>query len=352
MSRPRAATSVAISRSAFAARKRPITDLALPLLHAAVDRLGAIAVRIERFDERVDLEARAAEHQRRRRALDVEHALQRRRLVRAGDDVGDLANARHLAGGRLLARDHDVFGLVAGAARRSTAAAPASSPRTAPSAAPSAWRRGSCRCPRRSPCRASRRPRPAPGRGRRRGRATAGGCDRARGPACRRRCRRRARGRGSAASSRRRRRAGRRSARCRARTCGWPRQPASRARASARAPAPGSSPALPSRGACRLLGLHQHLDHRQRERRRLAGAGRGLGQQVLTREHQRDRRALNRCRLFVAEAGDGLQEIFGEAKRVEASGRSGSKGGRHPSIVALRHRRQGFFDLRRHLCAE
>ena len=84
MSRPRAATSVAMSRSALAARKRAHHRVALPLLHAAVQRLGAVAVRVERLDERVHLEPRAAEHERRRRALHVEHALQRRRLVRAG----------------------------------------------------------------------------------------------------------------------------------------------------------------------------------------------------------------------------------------------------------------------------
>ena len=49
--------------------------IALPLLHAAVQRLGPIAVRVERLDERVDLEARAAEHEGRRGSLDVEHAL-------------------------------------------------------------------------------------------------------------------------------------------------------------------------------------------------------------------------------------------------------------------------------------
>ena len=36
--------------------------IALPLLHAAVQRLRAVAVRVQRLDERLDLEARAAEH--------------------------------------------------------------------------------------------------------------------------------------------------------------------------------------------------------------------------------------------------------------------------------------------------
>ena len=61
MSSPRAATSVAISRSALPERTRFITRVALPLFHAAVQRLGAVAVRVERLDERVDLEPRAAE---------------------------------------------------------------------------------------------------------------------------------------------------------------------------------------------------------------------------------------------------------------------------------------------------
>jgi hypothetical protein len=96
---------VATSRSAFADRKAVHHRVALPLLHAAVQRLGPVAVRVERFDERVDLEARAAEHQRRRGALDVEHALQRERLVRARHDVRDLSHPGQLAGRRLLARD-------------------------------------------------------------------------------------------------------------------------------------------------------------------------------------------------------------------------------------------------------
>ena len=79
--------------------------VALPLFHAAVERLRAAAVRVERLDQRLDLEPRAAEDDRRRRVLHVEHAIERRRLVRARHDVGDLADARHLAGGGLLARD-------------------------------------------------------------------------------------------------------------------------------------------------------------------------------------------------------------------------------------------------------
>ena len=42
-----------------------MTAVALPLLHAPVQRLGAIAVGVERLDERVDFEPRAAEDERR-----------------------------------------------------------------------------------------------------------------------------------------------------------------------------------------------------------------------------------------------------------------------------------------------
>ena len=107
MSSPRAATSVAIRRSAFADRKRRHHRLALPLLHAAVNRLGPVPVRVQRLDQRVDLEPRAAEHQRRCRTLHVQHTLQRRRLVCARDEVDDLSHPGNPAGRDLLARDLD-----------------------------------------------------------------------------------------------------------------------------------------------------------------------------------------------------------------------------------------------------
>ena len=81
--------------------------VALPLLHPAVERFGAVSVRIEHFNERVDLEPRAAEDQRRIRVLGLEHALERRRLVSAGDDVRHLSDARQLAGRRRFARDRE-----------------------------------------------------------------------------------------------------------------------------------------------------------------------------------------------------------------------------------------------------
>ena len=57
--------------------------VALLLRQAAVQRLGAIAAAVQRLGELVDLGARAAEHDRRRRVLDVEHAAERGDLVRA-----------------------------------------------------------------------------------------------------------------------------------------------------------------------------------------------------------------------------------------------------------------------------
>ena len=66
MSRPRAATSVAIEQVGLLRAEQSHHAIALPLLHAAVQRLGAVAVRVERLDQRLDLEPRAAEHERRR----------------------------------------------------------------------------------------------------------------------------------------------------------------------------------------------------------------------------------------------------------------------------------------------
>ena len=81
--------------------------VALPLLHAAVERFRTMAVRVEQFDQRIDLEPCAAEHQRRVRVLRFEHAFESRRLVRSGRHVGDLTDSRQLAGNRLLAGDRD-----------------------------------------------------------------------------------------------------------------------------------------------------------------------------------------------------------------------------------------------------
>ena len=68
MSSPRAATSVAMSRSALARAKLLHHAVALLLRHAAVQRLGAIAARVQRLGQLVHFGARAAEDDRRRRA--------------------------------------------------------------------------------------------------------------------------------------------------------------------------------------------------------------------------------------------------------------------------------------------
>ncbi len=70
-----------------------------------MQRERAAAVRAERLDERFDLEPRAAEHERGRRVLHVQHPVERGRFVGARHDVRHLAHARHLAGGGPLARD-------------------------------------------------------------------------------------------------------------------------------------------------------------------------------------------------------------------------------------------------------
>ncbi len=60
----------------------------------------------------VHLEARPAEDERRRRALEVEDAAERRPLVAAGDDVGGLAHLREPPGRRGLLRDRDAHGVL------------------------------------------------------------------------------------------------------------------------------------------------------------------------------------------------------------------------------------------------
>ena len=62
-----------------------------------VQRLRATAMRVERLDQRLHLEARAAEDDRGGRVLRVEDPRQRRRLLRARHDVRDLADARRVA---------------------------------------------------------------------------------------------------------------------------------------------------------------------------------------------------------------------------------------------------------------
>ena len=95
------------------ARADTIHDgVALPLLHAAVQRLGAVAVGVERLSEGIDLQPRAAEDDRGGRVFHLEDTVERRRFLSAADDVGDLADARHLAGPGLLTRNRDALRLI------------------------------------------------------------------------------------------------------------------------------------------------------------------------------------------------------------------------------------------------
>ena len=66
--------------------------IALRLIHAAVQRLGAVAAAVHRLGQLIDLGACPAEHERRLRRLDVEDAPERGRLVRALHHVGALSN--------------------------------------------------------------------------------------------------------------------------------------------------------------------------------------------------------------------------------------------------------------------
>ena len=91
--------------SAFSRAEQLHHAIALLLHHAAVQRLRAVAVRVQRVGELVDLEARAAEDDRRLRALEVEDATERGDLLALADDEGDLADLRELARRALLLRD-------------------------------------------------------------------------------------------------------------------------------------------------------------------------------------------------------------------------------------------------------
>ena len=85
----------------------PHHPVPLLLRHAAVQGLRAVAAAVERVGELIHLDPRAAEHDRRRRRLHVEHPGEGGGLVGARDDVGALAHQRRLARGGLLARDAD-----------------------------------------------------------------------------------------------------------------------------------------------------------------------------------------------------------------------------------------------------
>ena len=80
--------------------------VALALLHAAVQCLGAVAMGVQRLDERIHLQPRPAEDDRGRRALHVENAVERGCFVAMTDDVGDLADPGNRAR-RLFPGDRD-----------------------------------------------------------------------------------------------------------------------------------------------------------------------------------------------------------------------------------------------------
>ena len=70
----------------------------------------------------------------------------------------------------------------------------------------------------------------------------------------------------------------------------------------------------------------QVLEDRQGERGGLAGAGRGLGEQVAAREQGRDRHLLDGRGLLVAEGGDGAQQPLVEVEGGEADGSDSGSG--------------------------
>ena len=72
---------------------------------------------------------------------------------------------------------------------------------------------------------------------------------------------------------------------------------------------------VPARG---VAGLVDPLQHRQRERRGLAGAGRGLPEQVAPFEEQRNGLALDRRGFFIAEGGDRRDHRLRKAEGGEA----------------------------------
>ncbi len=86
--------------------------VALLLRDPAVERLDAHAAALQALGQVVHLEARAAEDERGRGALEVEDAAERGALVAARDDVGGLAHLRQLAGRGGLPGDRDAHGVL------------------------------------------------------------------------------------------------------------------------------------------------------------------------------------------------------------------------------------------------
>ena len=89
-------------------------------------------------------------------------------------------------------------------------------------------------------------------------------------------------------------------------------------------PGPAALPA----GACRHSGARDPLEERQRERGRLAGPGRRLGEDVPAGEQRRDRLALDRRRLLVAEGRRGSARAPAPSPRTaKAAPSTASAGG-------------------------
>jgi hypothetical protein len=84
--------------------------------------------------------------------------------------------------------------------------------------------------------------------------------------------------------------------------------------------------------ALRAALVHEALEDRQRERRRLPGAGRRLAEEVFPLDQGRDGLLLDRRRLFIAEGGQGRDDF-----RVEAEGGEACvlrRGFGHPAFYA------------------
>ena len=85
-------------------------------------------------------------------------------------------------------------------------------------------------------------------------------------------------------------------------------------------PARGSARGrAPTGRGLRAAGV-EPLQQRQRERRRLAGAGGRLAEQVAPVEQRRDRLALDRRRLLVAEGGERVEQLGAQPEVGERAG--------------------------------
>src|SRR5690606_31386442 len=73
-------------------------------------------------------------------------------------------------------------------------------------------------------------------------------------------------------------------------------------------------------GLRRVRILGERLEQRERERGRLAGPRCGLPEQVTTLEQRRNRLALNRSRLLVAECSERIEQLIGQAEVCKRGG--------------------------------